>query len=269
MSKMGTAMITGASSGIGAAYAERLAAAGHDLILVARRAERLAELAARLARAYGVKAEYRAADLADAEQLGGLARHIEKQPVALLVNNAGVGGLGPVATAGADAQERLISLNITALVRLSVAALKGFAKAESGTLVNIASVMAFAPTASGATYSGSKAFVLNFTRSLAEEYAESGIRIQAVLPGPIRTEFFSAQGMSDAIFPDTAYISADQLVDAALAGLAAGETVTVPTMAESTPWEAMETARTGFLGSAMSGRVARRYRMAKSPTGEG
>jgi len=269
MAKMGTAMVTGASSGIGAAYAERLAAAGYDLILVARRAERLAELAARLARAYGVKAEYRAADLADADQLGGLARHLEKQPVAWLVNNAGAGGLGPVATAGADAQERLIGLNITALVRLSLAALKGFEKTGRGTPVNIASVMAFAPTAGGATYSGSKAFVLNFTRSLAEEYAQRAVRIQAVLPGPVRTEFFSAQGLSDAIFPDTAYIDAVELVDAALAGLAAGETVTVPTMAESALWEAMETARTGFLGSVMSGTVARRYRMPKSPTGEG
>lgn len=269
MSKIGTAMITGASSGIGAAYAERLAAVGHDLILVARRVERLAELAARLARAYGVNAEYRTADLADADQLRELERYLEKQPVALLVNNAGAGGLGPVATTGADAQERLISVNITALVRLSLAALKGFSKAESGTLVNIASVMAFAPTAGGATYSGSKAFVLNFTRSLAEEYAETGIRIQAVLPGPIRTEFFSAQGMSDAIFPDAAYIGADELVDAALTGLAAGETVTVPTMAEPALWEAMETVRTEFLGSVMSGTVARRYRMAKSPTGEG
>lgn len=268
MSKMGTAMITGASSGIGAAYADRLAAAGYDLILVARRAERLAELAARLSRKFAVNAEPWTADLSSPAELGRLEHRLSEQPVAMLINNAGAGGLGPVAATGADAQEQLIGLNITALVRLSLAALQGFEKTGRGTLVNIASVMALAPTAGGATYSGSKAFVLNFTRSLEQEYAGSGIRIQAVLPGPIRTEFFSTQGMSDAIFPDTAYISADQLVDAALAGLAAGETVTVPTMAESTPWEAMETARTGFLGSVMGGTVARRYLTAKSSTGE-
>lgn len=262
MSKMGTAIITGASSGIGAAYADRLAAAGYDLTLVARRGERLTELAARLSRKFVVNAEPWTVDLSSPAELGGLERRLAEQPVAMLVNNAGAGGLGPVAATGADAQEQLIGLNITALVRLSLAALKGFEKAGSGTLVNIASVMAFAPTAGGATYSGSKAFVLNFTRSLAEEYAQGGIRIQAVLPGPIRTEFFSAQGMSDAIFPEAAYIGAGQLVDAALVGLAAGETVTVPTLVEAGDWETMETARMRFLSGVMGGRVAERYHTA-------
>jgi short-subunit dehydrogenase len=107
----------------------------------------------------------------------------------MLVNNAGAGGLGPTATTGADAQEALIRLNVIALTRLSIAALAGFRKAGTGTLVNIASVIAFGPSAGGASYSGSKAFVLNFTRSLQMEYADSDIRIQAILPGPIRTEF--------------------------------------------------------------------------------
>ena len=185
-------VITGASSGIGAAYAERLAARGGDLLLVARRGDRLEGLADRLRKAHGVEVETLVADLQDARDLRPLEIRLETRPVAMLVNNAGAGGLGPTALTGADAQERLIDLNIVALARLSLAALKGFREAGRGTLVNIASVVAFSPSAGGAAYSGSKAFVLNFTRALQMEYGKSDFRIQVVLPGPIRTEFFSS-----------------------------------------------------------------------------
>jgi hypothetical protein len=259
MSNHGTAVITGASSGIGAAFALRLAEQGYDLLLVARRAERLAALADALSDKFGVQAETWPADLSESADLARLETRLEQEPAAMLVNNAGAGGLGPTALKGADAQEALIKLNITALARLSVAALVGFRKTGRGSLVNIASVVAFMPTAGGASYSGSKAFVFNFTRSLQQEYAGSDIRIQVVLPGPIRTEFFSSQGMSDSVFPDSSFISAERLVDAALAGLAIGEEVTVPTLDDISIWEGVEAARSRFLGSVMSGQVSGRY----------
>lgn len=259
MSTKGIAVITGASSGIGTAYAQRLAEQGYDLLLVARREDRLAALADRLAAGHGIAAYSWPADLADAADLARLEARLEESPVAMLVNNAGAGGLGPTATTGADPQEALIRLNVVALTRLSVAALAGFRKAGEGTLVNISSVMAFGPSGGGASYSGSKAFVLNFTRSLQQEYADSSFRIQAVLPGPIRTEFFSSQGLSDAIFPDSAYISAEQLVDAALAGLAQKELVTIPTLTSPAIWDDMEGSRLRFFGEVVGGKVADRY----------
>lgn len=255
----GVAVVTGASSGIGAAYADRLAAQGYDLLLVARRADRLADLSAKLEAAHGVRAESLVLDLAVAQDLAKLEARLEAEPAAVLINNAGVGALGPTAATGAEAQEALIRLNIIALTRLSLAALAGFRKTGQGALVNIASVLAYGPSAGGASYSGSKAYVLNFTRSLQMEYADSAIRIQAVLPGPIRTEFFSAQGLSDSVFPASAFISADALVDAALAGLAAGEKITAPTLVTPGIWDDIEAKHRTFLGEVVGGRVAERY----------
>jgi short-subunit dehydrogenase len=233
-------VITGASSGIGAAYADRLAARGSNLMLIARREDRLNEIAAQIRKAYGVTVETLIADLQDASDLGALESRLERRPVAMLVNNAGAGGLGPTTVRGADAQEALIDLNVVALARLSLAALAGFRKEGRGALVNIASVVAYSPSAGGASYSGSKAFVLNFTRGLQLEYEKQNIQIQILLPGPVRTEFFSSQGMDDSVFPDPAYISAEALVDAALAGLDAGEKVTIPTLHDPTVWDEME-----------------------------
>jgi uncharacterized protein len=151
-------------------------------------------------------------------------------------------------------------LNITALTRLSHAALSGFRKRQAGVLVNIGSMMAHAAAASAAAYSGSKAYVLNFTQSLQMEYAGSPIRIQLVIPGPIRTEFFSSQGVSESIFPPESYLAPEQLVDAALAGLNADEPVTIPSMLDEQAWIALEAARTEFVKATMSGKVAVRYR---------
>lgn len=253
------AVVTGASSGIGRTYADRLAARGHPLLLVARRKERLDEAADSLRSRHGGDVQTLVADLEQAADLAVLERRLASDPVAVLVNNAGAGGLGPTARSSGDAMERLIRLNIVALTRLSHAALTGFRARGAGTLVNLGSIMAFAPNKGGAVYSGSKAYVLNFTRSLQLEHAGSAIRIQVVLPGPIRTEFFSAQGLSDAVFPDSAYLTADQLVDAALAGLDAGEAITSPTLADMATWATVETAREAYLASTFSGRVAPRY----------
>jgi len=255
----GLAVVTGASSGIGAVYADRLAARGRPLLLVARRAARLAELQADLRQRYGVEVETLTADLEQPADLGRLEGRLSAGGVAMVVNNAGAGGLGSLANASADQLERIVRLNILAVTRLSHAALAGFRVTGAGVLVNIGSIMAFAPTPSGAVYSGSKAYVLNFTRSLQLEFRKTAIRVQLVMPGPIRTEFFSSQGMSDSIFPDASFISAQTLVDAALAGLDAGEAITTPTLANDEVWRRLEDARAEYLAQTSSGKLAARY----------
>ena len=255
----GLAVITGASSGIGAVYAERLAARGHSLLLVARRPDRLASTKDRLSRNYPVEVATLVADLERASDVSDLEARIAANDVTFLVNNAGTGGLGRSQDITADQLERIIHLNITALTRLSHAALVGFRKRKAGVLVNIGSMMAHAAAASAAAYSGSKGYVLNFTRSLQMEYAGSPVRIQLVMPGPIRTEFFSSQGVSESIFPPESYLAPEQLVDAALAGLDAGKSVTIPSMLDEQPWAALEAARSELVKAMMSGKVAVRY----------
>lgn len=254
-------MVTGASSGIGAAYARRLAELGYSLTLVARRRERLDELADRLRSELRaeVEVEVEVADLENPDHLLRLEARLEQEAFAGLVNNAGAGGLGPIAAASSEALERNIRLNVIALARLSRAALAGFKPRGAGFLVNIGSVLAFAPSPAAAAYSGSKAFVLNFTRSLQLEFAESDIRIQLILPGPIRTEFFSSQGMDGSVFPASSYLTAEQLVSAAMAGLESGEAVTFPSLASLEGWEQMEELRKQMVGATLSGVVADRY----------
>jgi hypothetical protein len=255
----GRAVITGASSGIGAAYAERLAARGHPLLLVARRADRLQSLAADLARAHDVDVRTLVADLEQPDGVAAVEARLADPDIAILINNAGAGGLGPMASVSADQIERNVRLNVLALARLSHAALATFRGRGGGLLVNIGSVMAFAPSPGGAAYSGSKAFVLNFSRSLALEHAQGPVRVQLVMPGPIRTEFFSSQGMSDSVFPDSSYLTPGQLVDAALAGAEASEAVTVPSLGDPAVWERLEAGRQAFMGAVVSGQVAPRY----------
>lgn len=253
-------VVTGASSGIGAGYARYLAERGSDLLLVARRQDQLEAVASSIRTDHKVKVDTLGADLTDTAGLEAVERVLGSLPVTMLVNNAGAGGLGPTALKGPEAQERLIALNVTALVRLSLAALQGFRERNEGSLVNISSVVAYSPSAGGASYSASKAFVLNFTRSLQMEHQATPIRIQAVMPGPVRTEFFAVQGMDDSVFPSSAYISVEAMVAAAMKGLAAGETVTVPTLKDPETWDQMEQLRKKFLADVVGGEVAGRYR---------
>jgi short-subunit dehydrogenase len=258
------AVVTGASSGIGAVYADRLAQRGHSLLLIARRADRLDAVASSVRARSQVNVETRVANLEDAAQLADIEAHIASAEVDLVVNNAGAGGLGQLSQVSADTLERMVKLNVVALTRLSHAALRGFRARGSGVLINIGSVMAYAPSPGGAAYSGSKAYVLNFTRSLQLEYAASSIRVQLVMPGPIRTEFFSSQGISDSVFHDHVYLTADQLVDAALAGLDAGEAITTPSLQDLKVWETLEASRAAFMTGVLSGAVAQRYLDANS-----
>ena len=259
MSNLGTAVVTGASSGIGASFASRLAQDGHDLLIVARRADRLAALAARLREDTGVHVETLVADLSDPQDVGRLETRLAEIPLSVMINNAGVGALGPTSKVSADAQDALLRINVIALTRLSLAAIDRFKAAGRGTLINIASVMALLPSAGGGAYSGSKAYVLNFTRSLRLELSGSGISVHVVMPGPVRTEFFSSQGLSDAVFPDSAYVSADDLADAVMAGVQQGEEVVTPTLSSANIWLEFEAARGAYMREVMSGRIAARY----------
>ncbi|TIU23107.1 MAG: SDR family NAD(P)-dependent oxidoreductase, partial [Mesorhizobium sp.] len=185
-SNKGTAVVTGASSGIGAVYADRLAGQAYDLVLVARRADRLEELAEKLRYAYSRKVSVISADLADDNDLRRVEQAISAdESVTLLVNSAGLGGAQVVATADADVAERMIKVNVVALTRLTRAVLPGLIARNRGAIVNIASVLAF-DTSFGGIYSGTKAYVVNFTEALQREVAGTEVKAQVVLPGATR-----------------------------------------------------------------------------------
>ena len=243
-SSQGTALITGASSGIGAVYADRLARRGYDLVLVARDGARLSALAERLRREAGVQAEVLLADLTDRASLARVEqRLLDDARITLLVNNAGMAVSGTLAAADIDAVERMIALNVLAPTRLAAAAAKAFGARKAGTLVNIASVLALVPEMFSGTYSGSKAYVLNLTRSLQQELGPQGVRVQAVMPGATRTEIWDRAGTPLHHLPQEMLMDVDTLVDAALAGLDQGEAVTIPSLEAVHQWHALEDAR--------------------------
>lgn len=256
----GIALITGASTGIGAVYADRLARRGHDLILVARNRQRLASLARRLTNETGRKVETAEADLTAAADLQRVEQILKTNAgISVLVNNAGVGGAAPLLASDADKMEDMIRLNVTALTRLTYAAVPGFVARGGGTIINIASIVAIAPEVLNGVYGGSKAFVLAFSRSLVHELAGKGIRVQAVLPGATATEFWDAAGAPLHQLPAEIVMSADDMVDAALAGLDLGETVTIPSLADGSEWDRHETARLAMTGKLSSSIPAPRY----------
>ncbi|MDL5598117.1 SDR family oxidoreductase [Pseudomonas kribbensis] len=240
----GTALVTGASSGIGAIYAERLAARGFDLLLVARDQERLEIAAAQLHDAHGIQVEVLKADLTQKEDVSKLEQRLrDDSSISLLVNNAGVAANGLLANADLDQMERLIQLNITAVTRLSSAAAASFARAGRGTIINIASVVALFPERFNATYSASKAYVLSLTQSLNAELQGTGVKVQAVLPGVTRTEIWERSGIDASGIPAEMVMEAGEMVDAALAGLDQGELITIPSLPDAADWQAFVAAR--------------------------
>ncbi len=241
---LGTALITGASSGIGAVYADRLARRGYDLILVARDAVRLAALAHRLAQETGVKTEVLQADLTDRSDLIRVEQRLHSDAsITLLLNNAGIAVTGTLLDADIDAVERMVALNVLAPTRLAAAAAKGFAARKAGTLINIASVLALLPEMFNGTYSGTKAYLLNLTRSLQQELGPIGVRVQAVMPGATRTEIWDRARTPISHLPQDMLMDVDAMVDAALAGLDQGEAVTIPSLEAVHEWNALEDAR--------------------------
>jgi short-subunit dehydrogenase len=260
MSTTETALITGASSGIGAIYADRLAKRGYDLMLVARNHSRLAALAQRLKNETGRSVETIAADLKDKADLARIETTLRTNAsITLLVNNAGVGAAAPLLDSDVEKMDEMIRLNVGALTRLTYAAVPGFVARGGGTIVNIASMVAISPETLNGVYGGSKAFVLSLSQSLHHELAQKGVRVQAVLPGATATEFWDIAGLPVHNLPAGIVMSAEDMVDAALAGLDHGEIVTIPSLPDKAEWDGFEAARRAMSGKLSSAAPAARY----------
>jgi short-subunit dehydrogenase len=258
----GTALITGASTGIGAVYADRLAKRGYDLILVARNEERLAESAARL-KSTGRRIETITADLTKKEDVQRVAERLNTDStITALVNNAGLGSARKLLDEKIDDLEPMIYLNVTALTRLALAALPGFVTRKNGLLINIASVVALAPDLLNGTYSGTKAYVVNFTQALNNELTGTGVTIQAVLPGATATPFWEKSGRPVEDLPSEIVMTAEDMVDASLAGLDQHELVTIPTLPDLADWEKYEAARKALGPNLSRQKPASRYWLA-------
>ena len=227
-----TALITGASSGIGEAFAEALAADGSDLILVARSKDKLDALARRIAEKHGRRVEVIAADLAEPSPGARIAASVAKlgMDVDLLLNNAGFGTAGAFHKTPPQRSAQMIALNVAAVVDLTHAFLPAMVERGRGAIVNVASVAAFQPTPTMSVYGASKAFVLSFSEGLWAEYRKKGVRVMAVCPGPVDTPFFEATGTPGLrkTIPPGMMMTADQVVRDSLRALAAGRTYVVP-----------------------------------------
>jgi short-subunit dehydrogenase len=256
------ALITGASSGIGAVYADRLAQRGYDLILVARNAQRLTALADRLHGETGRQIAVMPTDLNDKAERAKVEAVLRDDPnIAVLVNNAGVGSVASILDAEVDTMEAMIALNVTALTRLAYAAAPAFAARGAGTIINISSVVGVAVEALNGVYSASKSYVLSFGHSLQKDLAEKGVRVQTVLPGATATEFWDVAGYP-AQKTSEITMSADDLVDAALAGLDAGELVTIPGLHDGELWTRWEADRRSISPKFRNKNPAPRYAVA-------
>lgn len=256
-----TALITGASSGIGATYAERLAGRGYDLLLVARDLPRLETLANRLSQVYGVKVETLKADLIDKDDLQTVALRLRSDnAISLLVNNAGMAMNGSLAEADLNIAERLILLNILSLTSLSAAAAANFGNAGRGAIINIASVVALAPEMFNAVYSASKAYVLSLSQTMQGEIGKLGVQVQAVLPGITRTEIWERSGMDESALPANMIMEVGEMVDAALAGFDQGELVTIPSLPDASDWTDLINARAKLGPNLSHNKAAARYK---------
>ncbi|MEU8585517.1 SDR family oxidoreductase [Streptomyces sp. NPDC048664] len=224
---MTTALITGSTAGIGAAFARRLAADGHDLVLVARDSQRLREQATELHDRHGVEVEVLSADLAGDEGIEAVVARLSdrRKPVDLLVNNAGFGNKGRYLDVPMADELRMLKVHCEAVLRLTSAAAEAMRTRGRGGVVNVASVAAFVPRG---TYGASKAWVVQFTQGAARDLAGSGVRLMALCPGFVRTEFHERAGMGTDNIPNWMWLDADKLVAAALADLSRGRTLSIP-----------------------------------------
>lgn len=240
----GTALVTGASTGIGAIYADRLAKRGFNLILVARNAGRLQALADRLAFETGRAVKVLPADLGNSGDLAKVEAVLREDPsITMLVNNAGVASVAPLLDANVDRMQDMIALNITALTRLSYAVAPALVARGAGTIINIASIVGLAPELLNGVYGATKAYVIAFSQSLQHELADKGVRIQAVLPGATATDLWERAGMHHRNLPEGIVMAPAAMVDAALTGLDHGEIVTIPPLQDGDDWTHYEAAR--------------------------
>lgn len=259
MTTLPTVLITGASSGIGSIYAERFAGRGHDLVLVARDKVRLDTLAARLREESGVAVDVLQADLTQPGDLAAVETRLRDDArIGILINNAGIAQSGSFVQQSADSIERLIALNTTALTRLAAAVAPRFARAGTGAIVNIGSVVGFAPEFGMSIYGATKAFVLFLSQGLNLELSPSGIYVQAVLPAATRTEIWGRAGIDVDTLNEV--MEVDELVDAALVGFDRRELVTIPPLHVAARWDALDGARQGLLSDVRQAHAADRYR---------
>src|SRR5580698_1206740 len=259
-SSKGTAVITGASSGIGAIYADRLASWGYDLILVARNRERLSAIAKRVSEDTGRSAEIIVADLGNRADLVHVEDRLRTDAsITLLVNNAGVGVPTPFLAADIDKIDQMIELNVTALVRLTYAIMPAFVEKAKGAVINISSALGIAPELLNGVYGGTKAFVLAFGLSLHNEFSGRGIRIQTVVPGATATDFWDLSATPLDGLPAEVVMNADDMVEAAIAGFELGETITIPSLPDVADWETYEAARLNLIPKLYLSSPAGRY----------
>ncbi len=261
----GTAVVTGASAGIGKVYADRLAARGYDLLLLARRADRLQAIGADLRSRYPVRVESLAADLATP---GGLALAVQKltadPSIAVLVNNAGASRVGSLAQTTSEQLSAMVALNVTALSTLTLAVLSGFQERDSGTIINIGSMVGFAPTAFVPIYGPTKAYILNFTQVLQQQLADTGIRVQLVAPSATVSEGWDVAGYSLSNLDPAIVMSTEDCVDAALRGLDMGELITLPSLQDDSLLRNFETASGALFEAAfLTGQPAARYGLSR------
>lgn len=259
MSAKSKVLVTGASSGIGAVYADRFAKRGHDLVLVARDGARLEALAERLKRENGVGVEVLRADLTQAADLEAVeAKLRDDAAIETLVNNAGAAHWGGFLGQSAQAAADIIALNVTALTRLTAAVAPRFATAGRGAIVNIGSIVGLAPELGMTVYGATKAYVQFLSQGLQRELGPKGVYVQAVLPAATRTEIWSRGGAD--INQIQGVMEVDELVDAALVGFDRREDITIPPLHQIGQWEAFQAARVAMLPNLRNEHPAARYR---------
>jgi len=258
------ALITGASAGIGQSFAEQLAQAGHDLVVVARRRDRLEALAARLGAEQRAEVEVVVADLATREGIDAVAARARALPLELVVNNAGFGGYRPFVELDPKVADELVSVHISAAVQITRAALTGMVARDRGAIVNVASLLAYSGTVPTnqflpyrAVYAGAKAFLLAFTQTLAGELTGGNVRVQVCLPGLVKTEFHEVQGIDTSKMPPR--MSPDDVARASLAGLTLGEVVCVPALEDLGAVARVDEAQRAVFPVARNPTLASRY----------
>jgi uncharacterized protein len=256
----GTAVLTGATGGVGALYAIGLAERGYDLVLVGRQQEKLDALARAVKQDANVKVETLVANLSEANDLLRVEARIASDPaITALINDAGAASFSPSAKLSSRAIDEMISVNVTALTRLTRAVLPGLLARGGGAIVNFASALAFHSWPEMGVYGASKAYVVSFSQALQGEVAGKGVLVQVVSPPAIDTNFWNNAGLPVSNLPAANVMKPQDLVDAALKGLDRGESWVFPSLAEQTVWDEHQKTRQGLVGGLMNGALAGRY----------
>jgi short-subunit dehydrogenase len=260
-----TVLVTGASTGIGAVYADRFAKRGHDLVLVARNHDRVQAVADRLCTEYGVAIDLIEADLTDERDLQQVeARLRDDSRIGILVNNAGTTAAGGIVQLSANDITHVVNLNALAVIRLAAAVAPRFVAAGTGAIINIGSVVGLIPEFGSTLYGATKAFVLYLSQALHFELGPHGVYVQAVLPAAVRTEIWEHASKKLEDLP--AVMDVAELVDAALVGFDRREAVTIPPLPDDAQWNAFEATRQAMGPNVIQAHAATRYHAAVSTT---